>query len=260
MARSRNIKPSFFLNDELAELPPLTRLLFIGLWCIADRDGYLEDRPNKIKAEILPYDNCDINKMLESLNGNFIKRYSVKGQKYILINNFSKHQNPHLKEQPSEIPRIEQVTDEHHTSTILAPDLHHTSPADSLNPITDSLNPIYGQNDQDYENKFEEFYKKYSKKVKKQEVKKWFKKNKPSNELFSSIMNSLEQFRASKDWQKDGGQFIPYPSTWLNQKRWEDENITQNNFKTEIKKITNFNNYEKRNYDNLNNLYANKGG
>ena len=82
---------------------------------------------------------------------------------------------------------------------------------------------IYGQNDQEYEAKFEEFYNKYPKKVKKQEVKKWFLKNKPSNELFSSMMNSLEQFRASKDWQKDGGQFIPYPSTWLNQKRWEDE-------------------------------------
>jgi len=75
----------------------------------------------------------------------------------------------------------------------------------------------------DAKKKFEEFYNKYPRKVKKQEVEKWFKKNKPSNELFSSMMNSLEQFRASKDWQKDGGQFIPYPSTWLNQKRWEDE-------------------------------------
>ena len=76
-----------------------------------------------------------------------------------------------------------------------------------------------------WETQFIEFYKQYPKKVKKQDVKKWFQKNKPSNELFSSMMNSLEQFRASKGWQKDGGQFIPYPSTWLNQKRWEDEDI-----------------------------------
>lgn len=79
-----------------------------------------------------------------------------------------------------------------------------------------------------WEIQFNEFYNLYPKKVKKQDVKKWFKKNKPSNELFSSMMNSLEQFRASKDWQKDGGQFIPYPSTWLNQKRWEDEDIERN--------------------------------
>lgn len=79
-----------------------------------------------------------------------------------------------------------------------------------------------------WETQFNEFYSLYPKKVKKQDVKKWFQKNMPSNELFSSMMNSLEQFRASKDWQKDGGQFIPYPSTWLNQKRWEDEGIEQN--------------------------------
>ena len=64
--------------------------------------------------------------------------------------------------------------------------------------------------------------------MKKQDVQKWFKKNKPSNELFSSMMNSLEQFRASKDWQKDGGKYIPYPTSWLNQKRWEDEDIENN--------------------------------
>lgn len=74
-----------------------------------------------------------------------------------------------------------------------------------------------------WEAQFNDFYSNYPKKVKKQDVKKWFEKNKPSNELFSSMLSSLEQFRASTDWQKDGGQFIPYPSTWLNQKRWEDE-------------------------------------
>lgn len=137
MARARNIKPAFFLNDELAELPPLTRLLFIGLWCIADRDGYLEDKPNKIKAEILPYDNCNVDNMLDELNGEFITRYSFEGKRFIFIKNFSKHQNPHMKEKASEIPRIEQIKD----GTVLAPDLHNTNRADSLKLIPDSLNP-----------------------------------------------------------------------------------------------------------------------
>lgn len=42
------------------------------------------------------------------------------------------------------------------------------------------------------------------------------------------MMSSLEQFRGSKDWLKDNGQYIPYPSTWLNQRRWEDEDIQIN--------------------------------
>lgn len=39
MARARNIKPGFFTNDELVELPFEVRSLFIGLWAIADREG-----------------------------------------------------------------------------------------------------------------------------------------------------------------------------------------------------------------------------
>ena len=38
MARSRNIKPGFFSNDELVELPFEARLLFIGLWTIPGRN------------------------------------------------------------------------------------------------------------------------------------------------------------------------------------------------------------------------------
>ena len=91
---------------------------------------------------------------------------------------------------------------------------------------------------QKWQNQFEEFYNAYPRKVKKQDVKKWFEKNRPSNELFSSMINSLEQFRASKDWQKDGGQYIPYPSTWLNQKRWEDEEVKPEITTREMQKNT----------------------
>lgn len=121
-----------------------------------------------------------------------------------------------------------------------------------------SIDNIYGQNEPKalgepeekiWEKQFKLFYEKYPKKVKKQDTKKWFEKNKPSNELFSFILDKLEQFRASNDWQKDGGQYIPYPTTWLNQKRWEDEAIK------ELGKQG----FEQRNYGNLDFLYANQG-
>lgn len=78
-----------------------------------------------------------------------------------------------------------------------------------------------------WEKQFEDFYKQYPRKVKKQDVKKWFNKNKPSKELFNKIIDSLNEFKKSKDWTKDNGQYIPHPTTWLNQKRWEDENVIQ---------------------------------
>jgi len=136
LARARNIKPGFFLNDELAEIEPLGRLLFIGLWSIADREGRLEDRVKKIKAAVLPYDNCNIDKLLQALQGKgFIIRYEVDGEGYIQVVNFQKHQNPHMREQASIIP----APDLHHASTMQAPEKHGTSPADSPSLIPDSL-------------------------------------------------------------------------------------------------------------------------
>lgn len=105
MARCRNIKPSFFTNEHLGECSAEARLLFAGLWCWADRAGRLEDRPKKLKAEIFPYDDWNVSKLLDLLaSKGFIVRYSVDGRNYIAISNFSKHQNPHINEKESEIP------------------------------------------------------------------------------------------------------------------------------------------------------------
>lgn len=135
MSRSRNLKPGFFKNEELAELPFEFRILFQGLWCLADRAGRLEDRPKRIKAEIFPYDDVDVNAGLAALSDQgFINRYSVSDNKYIQILAFEKHQNPHCKEPPSTIP----APCLHSAST----EISGTSRADSLNPITDSLNHI----------------------------------------------------------------------------------------------------------------------
>src|SRR5215470_18214671 len=105
MARTRTIKPGFFMNEELAELSCEARLLFIGLWTIADREGRLEDRPRKIKAAVFPYDDCDVERLLGLLEGKgFLNRYRVNGLAFLKNGNFIKHQKPHPKEAPSEIP------------------------------------------------------------------------------------------------------------------------------------------------------------
>ena len=105
MARARNIKPSIMDNEELAELPALTRLLFIYMWMLADREGRIEDRPARIKKQALGYDNGNADEMLGELaKAGFIERYEVDGFKLIQILAFTKHQMPHHKEVPSNIP------------------------------------------------------------------------------------------------------------------------------------------------------------
>lgn len=104
--RSRNIKPGFFRNELLAECDPMARLLFAGLWMAADKEGRMEDRPKRLKAEIFPYDeDINIDELINQLaERNFILRYEVDNNKYIQVLAFVKHQKPHLREAPSECP------------------------------------------------------------------------------------------------------------------------------------------------------------
>lgn len=106
--RSRNIKPGFFENEDLAECSHAARLLFIGLWCMADREGRLECRTARLKAKIFPYDNCKVGPLLNELLRfpGLVKKYVISGVEYLQITNFVKHQFPHHREKPSEIPPI----------------------------------------------------------------------------------------------------------------------------------------------------------
>jgi hypothetical protein len=105
MARARTIKQGFFTNDELGKLRPAVRLLFAGLWTLADRNGRLLDRPVKIKTEVLPYDHVDVDGALSELaKCGFIMRYEVDNTNCIQVVNWAKHQRPHPRETASDVP------------------------------------------------------------------------------------------------------------------------------------------------------------
>lgn len=67
MARIRTIKPDFFNDEEIAELPPLGRLFFIGLWTLADTSDWVADDAAAIKRAIMPMDNVDVEGILLTL-------------------------------------------------------------------------------------------------------------------------------------------------------------------------------------------------
>lgn len=104
--RARNLKPGLFKNELLAVADPLHTVIFEGLWCLADREGRLQDRPAKIHLEVnpgRPFDGTCAS--LDWLTANeFIHRYQADGAKFIQILTFWKHQKPHQNEAPSEIP------------------------------------------------------------------------------------------------------------------------------------------------------------
>ena len=139
--RARNIKPGTFKNEVLGTRDPLLTLLFQGLWCLADRDGRLEDRPLRLRAEIFPYrENLDIDGFLSELEKlKFIHRYSLGGENYISVLNFAKHQSPHHTEKKGVIPPPPSSPITNGESNVITTLCFRGNPPDSL--IPDSLIP-----------------------------------------------------------------------------------------------------------------------
>jgi len=134
MARTRLLKPGFFKNPVLARLSERHRLLFAGLWLIADRDGRLKDDPVWIRGELFPYEpDINIDALLTDLHrSGFIQRYKVRSVpkistggessfpqgesaksrgesrkspiRAIAIPKFATHQHPHIREQNGQLP------------------------------------------------------------------------------------------------------------------------------------------------------------
>ncbi|MFZ6813564.1 hypothetical protein ACO0K3_03785 [Undibacterium sp. Rencai35W] len=148
MARARNIKPGMYKNEDLAECSIWARYIFPGMWMLADREGRLEDRPKRIKGELLAYDTVEVEPLLAELEKfGFIVRYEAEGQRFIQIVKFSEHQAPHVREQASTIPAPSNSTQEQDKEVIkhdLGSDMSSPRLPDSLIPsslIPDCLIP-----------------------------------------------------------------------------------------------------------------------
>jgi hypothetical protein len=70
---------------------------------------------------------------------------------------------------------------------------------------------------------FAKFWASYPRKVGKAAAEKAWRRLKPTADLLAKILPALVTAKTTPGWTKDGGQFIPHASTWLNGKRWEDE-------------------------------------
>lgn len=93
MARIRTIKPDFWTDEKIVQLPFHTRLLFIGMWNFADDEGRLKDSPDMIKMQILPADDIDITLAIDVLiAANLIERWYGEGDSVLVIKGFKDHQ------------------------------------------------------------------------------------------------------------------------------------------------------------------------
>ena len=105
MARIRTIKPEFFTSEDIVSLSPLARLLYIGLWCEADKEGRLVWKPKTFKMRYLPGDNCNIDKICDELVK--VGVVVLYGEGLAFIPGFVRHQHVNPRETKSALPAPE---------------------------------------------------------------------------------------------------------------------------------------------------------
>ncbi len=251
MPRARNIKHGFFTNEQLALCPFEARLLFAGLWLLADREGRLEDRPLKIKANIMPFDNVDCDQLLTVLeNNDLITRYSRDGRKCIWINTFLEHQKPHHNEPASDLPEYGGSTSENGRSaseeSASTSDKHtkhgiqdsafriqdsDTTPSASSDSegvfeMTPKASDVQGADSPqpsapEYSREFEVFWEVFPETRKRDKADAWRAWKKAIK-----IAGAGEIISAAGEYAESPlgrSEFARMPATWLNKQSWQDD-------------------------------------
>ena len=224
--RIRTIKPEFFTHEGLFEIELETglpmRVAFAGLWCAADREGRFKWEPRRLGVQILPYDQCDFSRVLHALaTRGFIRKYACGTGVYGVIPSFSTHQVINNREKQSDLPEPLEYIDCDACPT-RAPRVPHAGSGERKGKegnMEGKGKDIDASGTRQAEG-FDEFWSAYPRKTGKGDAEKsWIKMRPP----LADVLAALEWQRTQESWTKDRGQFIPMPSTYLNQKRWLDE-------------------------------------
>lgn len=123
MSRIRTIKPEFFTSEDIVSLSPLARLLYIALWCEADREGRMVWKPRTFKMRYLPADDCSAEELCdELLLAGVVVTY---GDGLAYIPSFSRHQHVNPRERHSSLPDPDASTTRHPRVADASPRVDH---------------------------------------------------------------------------------------------------------------------------------------
>ena len=224
---NRIIKDSIMKSEKLSELTDFQFRLWVHLITYVDDYGRGDARPAIIRGSCFPLrdrmTNKDIEKGLADLAGaGCVGLYKVDGKPYLYFPNWEKHQR--VRQKVSKCPGPDECDEETQDAASCG-----ELPQDAAriqNPeyrIQNTESRIQNPNARKArEEAFDEFWKAYPRKEDKQKAKKAFDK---VTVPLQTLLDGIETWKRSAQWSKDNGQFIPYPATWLNGKRWEDTPI-----------------------------------
>jgi len=199
-------------------------VVWVGLLCLAMKccdGGYLyvtQGIPYTTAhlARIFKLGKSVVDKAIQAFEG--LGMLSTHNGTAIEILNFEKHQGINVLERLREISRRsstryrEKIKNDPNDAAIKEESKSKRGCVTVTSPL-DAVQQGY----------FDEFWSLYPKKVGKKPAREKWRKLSPNEKLFGEIMRGLEKYIVSEQWMRDNGQFIPHPTTFLNQRRWEDE-------------------------------------
>lgn len=210
MAHVRYLHPEMFLDERLAAVPPLARLLWLGLQTQADREGRLEWRPARLKALLLPYDREPVEPLVEALRrAGLVHVYEAGGGRYLALTTWREYQRPYHREPESAIP---------------APD---EADAQEVLPLADvdlverpASRGGRTARDDEAERTFGEFWAVYPNKQGKQVALAKWRRLAPEERRRAVEVARLVREAVDKGWRERDK--VPHGATFVSQRRWED--------------------------------------
>ena len=217
---NRIIKESIARSERVNALTDFQFRLWAHLLIYVDDYGRGDARPAIIKGACFPLrdrlSNKDIEKGLADLAGaGCVVLYQVDGKPYLYFPNWEEHQRVRTKVSKYPAPEEGSILPQ---SAADGGEVRRGAARIQSESNTESESRI--QNPNDRAEDFERFWKEYPRKVNKQGALNAFLK---IDEDIAVLLEALKNHKRSAQWTKDGGAFIPHPTTWLNQKRWEEE-------------------------------------
>lgn len=236
MARIRTVKPEFWTDETMAELPRDVRLLFLGLLNHVDDAGRCVDNPRLIKAAVFPLDDDVtaelIRRWLDELSTKArVVLYEASQRRYLQVSNFRKHQKID-RPQESKLPdpadcNIVSVSPDQGAFDEPSTNDPRTIDDDSLPDQVSGIGICIGTRDQGpareaRESEFETFWSTYPRRVGKGNAERAFVKA-AKRAGAETIIDAAARWVDYWDRSNTDMQFIPHPATWLNRHGWEDE-------------------------------------
>lgn len=217
MARIRTIKPEFFTSEDIVSLSPMARLLYIALWCEADKEGRLGWKPRTFKMRYLPGDDCDVAALCDELiEAGLVKLY---GDGLAYIPQFARHQHINPRESASVLPppndASARVTDGESTRR------EEGKGKEGKEHASDDTAVAY---EPDGFKTFWTDWPKSNRKGGKVECLKFWRDKRLEGSA-PEILAHVQSMKSSRDWTKDNGDFIPAPVVYLRARRWDGAEV-----------------------------------